>query len=280
MAENRARRSLRGEIIINTDASSHVHPAAVKALVAALDDPAVGVASGRDISVQRLSEAEGNSGESAYVGLEMTIRDWETRLGGIVGASGCLYAIRASLHVATVLPETLTRDFASVLIARERGYRSVSVPDAICYVGRTPTLRAEYRRKVRTVVRGLATLSYKEGLLNPFRYGAFAWKLWSHKVCRWLTPWAGLVALLALAVLSVSYPWARVVLLAALGVIGLGVLGWVWPGRRRIPRPIALFAFALGSAAAVLRAWMLFLGGSLAATWEPTQRHAAESARR
>jgi hypothetical protein len=212
--------------------------------------------------------------------MEMAIRDLETQTGGIVGASGCLYAIRAPLHLSTVLPDTLTRDFGSVLVARQRGYRAVSVPDAVCFVSRTPTLRAEYRRKVRTIVRGLATLAYKSELLNPVRYRAFAWKLWSHKVARWLTPVGAVFALLALSILALGETWARLALAASSIPIGCGILGWLWPRRSRMPRGIALCAFALGSAAAVIRAWVLFLGGRLSATWEPTHRGLAEHARR
>ena len=76
------------------------------------------------------------------------------------------------------------------LIAREKGFRSVTVNAAICYVPRTSRLRAEYRRKVRTMARGMETLFFKRPLLNPFRYPLFAWMLFSHKVCRWLAPWA------------------------------------------------------------------------------------------
>src|SRR6185295_17003036 len=42
-AENAARPHLTGEIIINTDASVRIHPDALKHLVAALQDPSVGV---------------------------------------------------------------------------------------------------------------------------------------------------------------------------------------------------------------------------------------------
>ena len=65
---------------------------------------------------------------------------------------------------------------------------SISVHEAVCFVSRTPSLRDEYRRKVRTMTRGLETLFYKRQLLNPFRYGWFAWMLFSHKLCRWLVP--------------------------------------------------------------------------------------------
>src|SRR5206468_1019937 len=143
-AENAARRRLTGEIVINTDASVRIHPAAVKHLVAAFGDPSVGVASARDVSITNL-EQQANAGEQAYVGYEMWIRDVETAVYGIVGASGCLYAIRADLHMGRV-PEDLSRDFAAALTAREHGRRAVSVPAALCFVPRGASLRQEYRR--------------------------------------------------------------------------------------------------------------------------------------
>src|SRR3546814_2705412 len=66
--------ALTGDIIINTDASVTVDAGAIKHLVAALGDPAVGVASGRDISVASVG-ATGHGGEAAYVGYEMWIRE-------------------------------------------------------------------------------------------------------------------------------------------------------------------------------------------------------------
>ncbi len=94
----------------------------------------MGLASGRDVSVARV-ERDVNVGESGYVGYEMWVRDLETRLGSIVGASGCFYAIRRSLHM-TLVPEALSRDFAAALIAREHGLRAVSVNEAVCFVPR------------------------------------------------------------------------------------------------------------------------------------------------
>jgi poly-beta-1,6-N-acetyl-D-glucosamine synthase len=45
-AENAGMQQLPGEIVVNTDASIRVHPAALKALVSRFADPTVGVASG------------------------------------------------------------------------------------------------------------------------------------------------------------------------------------------------------------------------------------------
>jgi hypothetical protein len=115
----------------------------------------------------------------------MGIRALETRLGGISGASGCFYAIRRDL-VDTTFPEELSRDFASPLRARQLGYRTVSVDEALCTVPRARSLQAEYKRKIRTMLRGLNTLWFLRSLLNPLRYGRFAWMLASHKFARWL----------------------------------------------------------------------------------------------
>ncbi|HEX8906293.1 MAG TPA: glycosyltransferase, partial [Longimicrobiaceae bacterium] len=185
-AENTAAAHLRGDIVLNTDASVRAHPGALKALVRRFADPRVGVASGRDVSVE-VHEECANAAEAGYVGYEMGIRALETRLGGIVGASGCLYAMRSHLH-RLPFPNNLSRDFASALTARRNGYCAVSADDALCYVPRTPSLRREYRRKVRTINRGLETLLSRRDLLNPLRHGGFAVKLWSHKLARWAVP--------------------------------------------------------------------------------------------
>jgi len=114
-AENAAIPYLRGDIVINTDASVQVPPQSIQPLVAAFQDPTVGVASGFDVSTGSEATDHG-AGESGYVGYEMWVRTLETHLGSIVGASGCLYAIRRSLHAD--FPASLSRDFAAALIAR------------------------------------------------------------------------------------------------------------------------------------------------------------------
>jgi cellulose synthase/poly-beta-1,6-N-acetylglucosamine synthase-like glycosyltransferase len=269
-AENAARPYLTGEIIINTDASVRIDAAALKHLIAAFADPSVGVASGRDLSVSNIDD-RANPGEQAYVGYDMWIRDLETNLSGIVGASGCLYAIRRDLHLQT-MPDGLSRDFGSALVAREHGYRAVSVPAAICYVPRIASVRREYRRKVRTMARGLRTLWYKRALLDPSRHGLFAWMLWSHKLCRWLAPWALVPAVAALAVLAPRFWWAAAVLGAGLAAALAALIGWMWPERFVLPRLIALPTYAALGNVAVLQAWIRALGRQGTALWEPTRR--------
>jgi cellulose synthase/poly-beta-1,6-N-acetylglucosamine synthase-like glycosyltransferase len=269
-AENAARSRLTGEIVVNTDAAVRIEPGAVRHLIAAFNDPSVGVASARDVSVANL-DARANPGELAYVGYEMRVRDLETQVDGIVGASGCLYAIRKDLHML-FMPEHLSRDFGAALTAREQGYRSVSVPDAVCYVPRSPSLRREYRRKVRTMARGLRTLWYKRALLNPVRFGLFAWMLSSHKLSRWLVPWALVLGAVALAALAPRHWWSALAL-AGGGVAALvALIGWMRSEERPLPRLIALPTYAVTGTIAALQAWITALGGKGTALWEPTRR--------
>ena len=269
-AENEAGRNLVGDIVVNMDASVKTPPGALKALVRAFDDPSVGVASGRDISVgDRAREA--NVDESHYVGYEMWVRRLETECGTIVGASGCFYAIRRDLF-DSIFPEALSRDFASPLIAREMGYRSVSVEDAICYIGRTRSLRAEYRRKVRTMTRGLETLWFKRRLLNPFRYGRFAIFLIGHKLLRWLVFPSLLLAFVGLIMLALSSPWGVLLGGVVLAGVVVGWLGYAWPQGRSAPRLLMLAGFAVSTNAAGLEAWLRALRGELNPIWEPTRR--------
>ena len=273
-AENAAGGVARGEIIVNTDATIRILPDALKALIRAFADPEVGVASGRDLSVSSVTEQAATTaatGESGYVGYEMNIRALETRVRSIVGASGCFYGIRASLYDSK-FPETLSRDFASALLAEENGYRAVSVNEAVCLVPQTKSLQSEYRRKIRTMARGLQTLWFKRHLMNPFTHGSFAWMLFSHKLCRWLVYPALPIAAVALVLASIhSRAWLAVLVLSVIGGL-TGVAGMRWPASRNAPRPIRIAGFALASNLAGILAWLQVARNRRLAVWEPTRR--------
>ncbi|MEO7040233.1 MAG: glycosyltransferase [Gemmatimonadaceae bacterium] len=270
-AENAAAAALRGEIIVNTDASIRIQPHSVKALVRTFQDPTIGVASGRDISVG--AEVEGNRGESGYVGYEMWVRDLETRLGGIVGASGCCYATRVQIQ-RTVLRDDLARDFASALIAKRLGLRAVSVNEATAVVPRTPSLRAETKRKARTMAQGLETLRYGASLLNPIRYGAFAFALASHKLARWLVYLSIPLAIVGIVWLALSSRVALALVFAIIAGISAGLAAMRWPEGHRVPLPIAVAGFALASTLGGLSAWILAMRSKRLPMWEPTRRAA------
>lgn len=270
-AENAAAAHIRGEIVVNTDATIRILPKALRALVRVFQDPTVGVASGRDVSVGNI-ESTGNQGESGYVGYEMWVRSLETRVAGIVGASGCFFATRRTLY-AGEFPEALSRDFASCLIAREQGYRAVSVDAACALVPRASSLRAEYRRKVRTMARGLGTLEFKRHLLSPVRYGAFGPMLFSHKLCRWLFQLTLPLAVLGAALLGLENRWAGLAVLAGAAAVGIVAgLSWWWPVGRPMPALLSAPGYFIWSNVAGLQAWIRFFRREYQPVWEPTRR--------
>ena len=267
-AENAAFMSARGEIIVNVDATVSVPPGSLKLLVTAFHDPTIGLASGRDVSVGKGDARKG--GEASYTNYEMWLRDLETRAGSIVGASGCFYGIRRGIHAKALAPE-LSWDFASALVARQQGYRSVSVRDAVCLVPRTTAIQSELKRKARTMARGLSTLFHFRALMNPFKYGGFALMLISHKLLRWVPYLLAPAAVLALALLAARSSLAA----ALLAILVVGLVSGAGAIRYRNSiryKPLALVAFAVAALSAGLLAWLYALRGARMVTWAPTPR--------
>jgi cellulose synthase/poly-beta-1,6-N-acetylglucosamine synthase-like glycosyltransferase len=268
-AENAALAAARGEILVNVDSTIIVPPQSLKTLVRVFDDPTIGVASGRDVSVGD-SGNPGTLAESGYVGYEMWVRDLETRVGSIVGASGCFYGSRRHVH-GRPLPIGLSWDFAAALVARVQGYRSVSVPAALCMVPRTADVRTELRRKARTMARGLSTLFYLRALMNPLRFGGFAFILISHKFLRWLPYLLAPFACVALSILAVESVSAR----ALLGILSAGLLAGIAGINTRgvgPTKPLALAGYIVAVFSAGFLAWCTAIRQTQMATWEPTPR--------
>jgi cellulose synthase/poly-beta-1,6-N-acetylglucosamine synthase-like glycosyltransferase len=276
-AENAARGQLRGDIVVNTDASVRIQPDAIKELVRCFQDPSVGVASGRDVSVGKESESS-NVGEKGYVGYEMWVRSLETDVLSIVQASGCLYATRREIH-DRVFPEHLTRDYGAPALSREAGLKSVSVDQALCQVPRQKSLRKEYRRKTRTMTRGLKTVWYRRGLLNPFKHGLYAWMVFSHKICRWLVPVALVVG--SAAVLGLATVDVRAIPFAVVGaVVGLfAIAGWLWPNEDTTPKIFSVPAYLVIANLAAINAWVNLFRGVQSAAWSPTRRESVNTGR-
>lgn len=257
-AENIARPLVVGDIVVFMDANVVVSPGALRALVDELRDPSVGVVSGTDVLIE--GSGAFAIGERAYVNYEMWIRRQESRWSGVVGASGCLYAIRRSLYVP--LRKSMTRDFASVLLAARKGQRAVLAPAARCRIAPAVSARVEYRRRIRTIVQGLETLGAFRDLLNPIHHGRFAIALLSHKLGRWLLPLLVPVALCGAVIAAAPYaPRLATPLLAAIASLVLVKA-----------RPVMLAGYACLVHAAALVAWYRFLSGHRIAVWEPTRR--------
>ncbi|MGO9094980.1 MAG: glycosyltransferase family 2 protein [Bryobacteraceae bacterium] len=188
-ALNEGLRRATGEILLFTDVRQELDRASLGALVSCFADPRVGVVSGE------LVIREGRTLEEANVGIywryEKCIRKHQSRLDSIMGATGCIYAMRASL-AAPLAKNTILDDVVLPLGAFFQGYRLIVDSRARAYDS-TTSLRSEFRRKVRTLAGVYQTIGRFPQLLGPKN------RMWihfmSHKVGRLLLPWAMLFVL-------------------------------------------------------------------------------------
>jgi hypothetical protein len=205
------------------------------------------------------------SGEGAYVRYEMFIRELETRVNTLVGLSGSFFAARRAVCQRWSIDRQ--SDFNTLLNSVDLGLRGVLDPDSVGYYRTIANPSREFGRKVRTVVRGIAVLAPSLRYLNPFRFGLFAWQLASHKVCRWLVPFAMIGALVANLVLAAQSPLYQVTLVLQAGFY-LAALAGHWTDARILRFPSFLCVANL----AVLMAWLRFARGERIALWSPSRR--------
>ncbi|MCC2641093.1 MAG: hypothetical protein K0S45_1506 [Nitrospira sp.] len=255
-----------GEVLVFSDVATTLPPLGVANIVKSFHDPSVGCVS----SVDKFVDAEGNlSGEGAYVKYEMLLRRFETQVNTLVGLSGSFFAARRT--VCTPWAEDLQSDFNTLLNSMKAGLRGVSDSQSIGYYRNLTDEKKEYQRKVRTVLRGIAVLMRSLPMLNPFRYGMFAWQLFSHKLCRWLVPFAMIAAFISNVVLATHSAFYRVLLVgqAIFYVLAAAYAGCDWMPKSNLLRLPSFFVLVNLS---ILDAWMRFLRGDRVFRWEPSKR--------
>ncbi len=255
-----------GDILVFTDVATAVQPDAVARIVRTFSDPRIGAVSSED----RLMAPDGQpAGEGAYVRYEMWLRGLESRVGSLVGLSGSLFAARR--EVCADWDVRIPSDFNVALNCVRRGYRAVTDPDLLGFYPDANDAGKEYRRKLRTVIRGIAAMVRRREMLNPLRYPLFAFQLFSHKLMRWAVPWFLLTALAANMALAGDGLVYGVTLAAQLLIYATVALAALYPPLRdnRLAR-IPFFFVQVNLA--VAHATVAYLSGSRVTVWEPTRR--------
>lgn len=236
-----------GEILFFTDVRQQLDAESLANLVACFADPSVGVASGE------LVIREGAGVEEASVGLywkyEKWIRKQLSRLDSVLGATGCIYAMRREL--ASPLPEgTLNDDMYLPIGAFFRGYRVILDESALAFDYPT-ALASEFRRKVRTLAGVYQIIGFYPALLG---WGNRMWiHFFSHKLARLMMPWALIVA--AAASFGLPVPWKFWAIAAQASAYTLALLdGWV-PigfGLKRLTSPVRTFVVLMAASLCAL----------------------------
>lgn len=181
-ALNMAVSEAKGEIIVFSDANSIYSSDALRELLANFSDRSVGYVTGKMVYVNQEGSVIGD-GCSTYMKYENFLRSLETAIGSIVGVDGGIDAMRKELYTP-MRPDQLP-DFIMPLKVIEQGYRVVYEPSACLKEYSLSKSGDEYRMRVRVSLRALHALNDMRHLLNPVRYGLFAWQLLSHKVFRY-----------------------------------------------------------------------------------------------
>jgi hypothetical protein len=180
--------------------------------------------------------------------------------------SGCLYAVRKSAYRA-IHPDLIS-DFVIAMKMEEQGLRTVLAPDAVCFEATLDRGSQELAMRVRVAIRSLHALIRERRFLNPWKYGRFAWQLWSHKVLRYAAPLVWIGALGANVMLIDAGPYLAI-LVGQCSLIAAGAAGFVLQGKRRelgfFTRPYYFLLTNVASLIATLR----YLQGERMVTWEP-----------
>jgi hypothetical protein len=200
----------------------------------------------------------------------MWLRRLESRAGTLIGLTGALFAVRREL--CQPWDSRIDSDFHAALACIRRGKAAISDPQVLCFYPNVEEPRREYRRKVRTVLRGMKGLACAWRMLNPLRYGVAAFQLFSHKVARWLGPWFFL-AVMGLSAALFERGWVYRAMLAAQLALLLAAGAGLLLGTARRLLPVRLATFFVLCNAAIVYATLAFLSGRKAATWEPSVRH-------
>jgi cellulose synthase/poly-beta-1,6-N-acetylglucosamine synthase-like glycosyltransferase len=263
--QNAGAAAARGEVLVFADATTRLHRDALRRLVENFADADVGCVAGRLIYVTGVDNVTGQSTEM-YWSYEVRLRVAESLFGSLIGVSGCLYAVRRSAYVP--IDPDLISDFVIAMKMRDQGLRTVLAVDAICFEETLDRGSHELSMRVRVALRSLHALIQERSFLNPWKYGCFAWQLWSHKALRYASPILWLAALGANIALS-SQAGYLVLLIGQGSLIAAGVVGFMLQARRAslgvFGQPYYFLLTNLASLIATLR----YLKGDRMVTWKP-----------
>ena len=255
-ALNQAMALATGEVLVFMDARQLVSNNAVKVLVERLQQPGIGAVSGE------LVLADNNGIESENVGLYWRYEKWirmnESKLFSTTGATGALYAIKASAYTPHG-EDVLLDDFNTPVSLLKSGQRTVLEPDARVFDKAEQNVSGEYKRKVRTLAGNFQSFKHFPWLFSPRKNPVFL-QFISHKVFRLLVPYA---MLLAFASAMMGHGWfLKSMFFAQLLFYGLGLANMA--GLKMLDNKALNFisVFIQLNAASVVGAYRFFTGNA------------------
>jgi cellulose synthase/poly-beta-1,6-N-acetylglucosamine synthase-like glycosyltransferase len=187
----------------------------------------------------------------------------------LVGANGGVFAIRRELYEP--LPRfAIIDDFLIAMQIRAKGYRVVYDPQASAFEETAGDARQEFQRRQRIGAGAFHALRYTWRMLLPSA-GSVCFSYWSHKICRWLAPFALFFALVA-ALLLAAHPFYRFAAIGGITAIAAASYGYSLEVRGRAAGVFAVPYYFLSMNLALMLGFFRFLAGTQTAVWRRTAR--------
>ena len=264
--QNKAVEQATGEIILFSDATTDYQPDVLREILPNFADETIGCAAGKLIYVDSTASNVGK-GAKSYWNYETFLKESESKACSLIGASGCLYAVR-KLAYKPMYAEACS-DFLICTVVYEQGLRSIYEPKAVCFEATNRQTDKEMKMRVRVISQTFTDLWRNRKMMNPFRSGFYAVELISHKVLRYAVPLFLLLIFAANAVLMRDSIFYEIIFLLQIAFYFLAFLGWLI---EKTGAKIGVFAiphyFVLTNLASVF-GFYKFLRGERYATWEP-----------
>jgi cellulose synthase/poly-beta-1,6-N-acetylglucosamine synthase-like glycosyltransferase len=264
--QNKAVEQATGEIILFSDATTKYQSNVLREMLPNFADETIGCVAGKLIYTDDSKSIVGK-GAQRYWNYETFLKECESRACSLIGASGCLYAVRKSAY-QPMYPEACS-DFLICTVVYRQGLRSVYEPNAVCTEETNRQTEKEMRMRVRVIAQTFTDLWRNRNMLNPFRSGFYAVELISHKILRYAVPlflMAFFFSSLLLAFYSLFF--AAICALQILFYL-TAFIGWML---EKSGKKIGVFAiphyFVLTNLASIF-AFYKFLQGENYARWEP-----------
>ncbi|KAF0182299.1 MAG: family 2 glycosyl transferase [Nitrospirae bacterium] len=250
-----------GEIVVFADARQQFDPTVIRELAANFADPSVGCAGGELVFLNS-TDSDVGAEMGAYWKYEKAVRRMESVTGSVIGASGCIYAVRRALYkplpAGTILDDVLT----PMNIVRQ-GHRVVFDSSASAHDVVSKDAGQEWKRKVRTLTGNWQLLSISPWLMVPGMNPVWM-RFMSHKIFRVKVPF-WLMCLMASSALLPA-PFYQALFFAQLGCYALAGAAALCPTLQKTKGISFIYFFAVLNTAAVAGCWK-WLRGSSAATW-------------
>jgi len=265
-AQLAAIREASGDILIFSDVATQIPKEAIQRIATAFKDQHIGALSSEDRFITEQGEI---AGEGAYVKYEMWLRRLEASVKSLVGLSGSFFACRKIICEQWDI--NVPSDFNTALNCVSQGYIAISHPGVLGYYPNLKDESKEYQRKLRTVIRGMAAIAHKPSVLNPLKFGLFAFQVFSHKIMRWLVPWFMISLLISNLVVLNTHGIFILLLLGQLLFYSVALTAWLFkPARAYTLFKLPFFFMQVNFA--IADAGMQFLLGKRITKWEPSKR--------